>query len=549
MTIFDSLYYIVFVLTAYYLTSYVITIFIDKYNKSNRDSDNNQSIVIVQSKEPEEPTFDLNDKSLLKPENFHDFIDAFYLKYNGKSMNFYPIHCDNFLILLSECVKLLVESIEHKWCDDFFDIIIFPCNYNKSNSLYESFGVINGCISILNKMTFAKARGAKNRITSDGYDKFCVKYNKCLTHIKSSVSNTIISSSKIVLMRKAITSIHFIDRCVIDKEHIIVRKNDVVIPLSKINHTTDNGGIGKKNFDGTIIKKQKVYKNESFVLKTSQSLVLKDSKWTLVNKGITFSFESVDEFFSLLHASCENVVPEQLIFLSVLEAMKIKNKILFGNNDIRRINVCLDKIDLQLRLIHTDPNVKGVINMSSDKITNLLIDKQQKSIDMKLVQSNFNGGYQYIGSHWNLRHYIKFHNIVNKIITQQINNTKTHIYLTCLRQECGKQWLEKAPNSNTKKESRCIHCNRFDICRVCLKHGHGEHPCDKPDEASILEIKTASKNCPNCNINIIRNDGCSHMTCKCGAHFCWQCGIEFSLSEINHHIMHSGCSGYDRTFI
>jgi hypothetical protein len=32
------------------------------------------------------------------------------------------------------------------------------------------------------------------------------------------------------------------------------------------------------------------------------------------------------------------------------------------------------------------------------------------------------------------------------------------------------------------------------------------------------------KRCPSCLTAIDRNEGCDHMTCKCGCHFCYVCG-------------------------
>jgi hypothetical protein len=36
------------------------------------------------------------------------------------------------------------------------------------------------------------------------------------------------------------------------------------------------------------------------------------------------------------------------------------------------------------------------------------------------------------------------------------------------------------------------------------------------------------QNCPACAAVIERNDGCNHMTCRCGHQFCWVCGEEWS---------------------
>ena len=42
--------------------------------------------------------------------------------------------------------------------------------------------------------------------------------------------------------------------------------------------------------------------------------------------------------------------------------------------------------------------------------------------------------------------------------------------------------------------------------------------------------------CPDCGCVIEKIDGCNHMACRCGAHFCWQCGEAYKSSEIYDHM-------------
>lgn len=75
----------------------------------------------------------------------------------------------------------------------------------------------------------------------------------------------------------------------------------------------------------------------------------------------------------------------------------------------------------------------------------------------------------------------------------------------------------------------------FTYCFLCSRATHSPVPCvnmEKWEEKinssglSDIWILTNTKKCPKCKVNIEKNDGCNHMTCKnprCGHQFCWIC--------------------------
>jgi len=80
-----------------------------------------------------------------------------------------------------------------------------------------------------------------------------------------------------------------------------------------------------------------------------------------------------------------------------------------------------------------------------------------------------------------------------------------------------------AINPKKKTHITCFVCE----CSHCTKCGlmHPKHACDTFLNDKFIKQqmkKELIKKCPNCKVNIEKNDGCNHMTCKkCGYQFDW----------------------------
>ncbi|KIL59705.1 hypothetical protein M378DRAFT_131303 [Amanita muscaria Koide BX008] len=71
------------------------------------------------------------------------------------------------------------------------------------------------------------------------------------------------------------------------------------------------------------------------------------------------------------------------------------------------------------------------------------------------------------------------------------------------------------------------------VCATCHKEGHEGMTCrqrelmDNPGEQERLNEEWArnegAKRCPSCRVLVQKTEGCNHMECQCGAHFCWLC--------------------------
>lgn len=52
------------------------------------------------------------------------------------------------------------------------------------------------------------------------------------------------------------------------------------------------------------------------------------------------------------------------------------------------------------------------------------------------------------------------------------------------------------------------------------------------DSAAVWLKQNDGQQCPVCQTGVERSEGCFHMHCICGAHFCYECGEEISLLGI-----------------
>ncbi|KAI1809857.1 hypothetical protein GGS20DRAFT_580358 [Poronia punctata] len=75
-------------------------------------------------------------------------------------------------------------------------------------------------------------------------------------------------------------------------------------------------------------------------------------------------------------------------------------------------------------------------------------------------------------------------------------------------------------HNNGRTSAVCRKCNT-EICGICYKKRHESKKCpvDVNDEPGW-------KKCQKCHASVQLKDGCTHMTCPCGAEFCTVCGVK-----------------------
>ena len=74
---------------------------------------------------------------------------------------------------------------------------------------------------------------------------------------------------------------------------------------------------------------------------------------------------------------------------------------------------------------------------------------------------------------------------------------------------------------NLNKNAICPYCKKH-YCFFCKKWHHDNEKCVSDDE----------KECPKCHCPVFKTSGCHHITCFCGANWCYKCGAgPFSTSS------------------
>lgn len=91
-------------------------------------------------------------------------------------------------------------------------------------------------------------------------------------------------------------------------------------------------------------------------------------------------------------------------------------------------------------------------------------------------------------------------------------------------------------------DRECVALETPDINNFVCESCHEIENSKKPAAKDIL-----IKECPQCTTTVQKVGGCNHITCKCGSHWCWSCGIDndngvvFNSGTVYDHL--SKCNG------
>jgi hypothetical protein len=97
---------------------------------------------------------------------------------------------------------------------------------------------------------------------------------------------------------------------------------------------------------------------------------------------------------------------------------------------------------------------------------------------------------------------------------------------------CPKENCEGLIRTTLENVMVCDQCEST-FCARCLLARH-EGECDK-HEVEFFESNLHYRQCVKCKFVIEKNQGCNHMTCRCGYQFCYVCGAVWAPAHYGNH--------------
>ncbi|KAK8243532.1 IBR finger domain protein [Phyllosticta capitalensis] len=103
----------------------------------------------------------------------------------------------------------------------------------------------------------------------------------------------------------------------------------------------------------------------------------------------------------------------------------------------------------------------------------------------------------------------------------------------CHNKRCS-AWIP--PGNICNEVGTCPKCATT-TCTICKQASHGRNYCPR-DEATHEVLELAALNgwqqCYNCGRVVMLSTGCYHMTCRCRAAFCFNCGLRWKTCSCAH---------------
>ncbi|KAK1246849.1 hypothetical protein MKX08_000651 [Trichoderma sp. CBMAI-0020] len=97
----------------------------------------------------------------------------------------------------------------------------------------------------------------------------------------------------------------------------------------------------------------------------------------------------------------------------------------------------------------------------------------------------------------------------------------------CYAPDCG-SWIKPGKISLAKRQARCE--RNHVTCTICRGQAHGNNDCPQDHDLNLTNLLAEEegwKHCISCHALVEHKEACQHMTCRCGAEFCYVCGLRW----------------------
>ncbi|PKK47438.1 hypothetical protein CI102_6905 [Trichoderma harzianum] len=97
----------------------------------------------------------------------------------------------------------------------------------------------------------------------------------------------------------------------------------------------------------------------------------------------------------------------------------------------------------------------------------------------------------------------------------------------CHVPDCG-VWIKPGKISLARRQARCE--RNHVTCTICRGQAHGNNDCPQDQDLNLTNLLAEEegwKHCYSCHALVEHKEACQHMTCRCGAQFCYVCGLRW----------------------
>ena len=256
--------------------------------------------------------------------------------------------------------------------------------------------------------------------------------------------------------------------------------------------------------------------------------------------GVAFGFDSHEEAFDMFCAALDSATPDQLKKEDLRMVSPSERRTAIGT-----LPTDAGRFFIELWCRHNSVDAK--LSSGSSKIVACLTNATMKPQRLSEILANPVELRCPANLHA-LGRYLEFHMKVQKTIKQLLSASFGRdgfdlVCIDCFRPGCDHFSVFRKPAVGASNSAKCTKCRIAEFCLKCTRASHGGE-CDRLDEASEQLIRENTRACPRCLAHVEKDGGCNHMSCRCGAHFCWLCNQSYERNLINDHYV--GRDAYGR---